>query len=88
MDLKKWRGMYDSYENVYKRFQNVYVFRQKHIPRIFRIPIYGPRVHEKYRKSVSFNHLPDRLVLVIHGAVRLRQVAYEATVPCVASIVN
>ena len=34
MDLKKWGGMYDSYEKRLQTFQNVYVFRQNipHIP--------------------------------------------------------
>ena len=54
MDLKKWGGMYDSYEtftNVSERLR----ISSENIPHILRIPYYGPRVHEKYRKPVSFN---------------------------------
>ena len=50
MDLKKWGGMYDSYENVYKRFRT-FTYFVRNIPHILRIPYYGPRVHEKYRKA-------------------------------------
>ena len=36
------------------------------------------RSPEKYMKSVLSNHLPELYVLTIHGAVRLRQVAYDS----------
>ena len=42
--------LYDSYENVSKRFRT-FTYFVRNIPHILRIPYYGPRVHEKYRKA-------------------------------------
>ena len=68
----------------YKRFpKNVPNFIRKHSSHNSHRTT-GPR---KYMKAVSFQSLPEVHVLTIfHGAVRLRQRAYEAHVPmCVAS---
>ena len=65
MDLKKWGGMYDSYENVSKRFRTFTYFVRTFLTYLS-MDLGSTRNIER---SVSSNHLPDRLVLVIHGAV-------------------
>ena len=83
MDLKKWGGMYDSYENVSERFRTFTYFVRTFLTYLS-TDLGSTRNIET---SVSSNRLPKRLVLVIHGAVWAEaHVAYEATVPCVAGI--
>ena len=83
MDLKKWGGMYDSYENVSERFRTFTYFVRTFLTYLS-MDLGSTRNIER---SVSSNRLPKRLVLVIHGAVWAEaHVAYEAAVPCVAGI--
>ena len=65
MDLKKWGGMYDSYENVSKRFRTFTYFVRTFLTYLS-MDLGSTRNIER---SVSSNRLPKRLVLVIHGAV-------------------
>ena len=65
MDLKKWGGMYDSYENVSERFGTFTYFVRTFLTYLS-MDLGSTRNIER---SVSSYHLPDRLVLVIHGAV-------------------
>ena len=61
-DLKKWGGMYDSYENVSKRFRTFTYFVRTFLTYLS-MDLGSTRNIER---SVSSYHLPDRLVLVIH----------------------
>ena len=65
MDLKKWGGMYDSYENVSERFGTFTYFVRTFLTYLST----DLRSTRNIERSVSSNRLPKRLVLVIHGAV-------------------
>ena len=61
MDLKKWGGMYDSYENVSERFGTFTYFVRTFLTYLS-TDLGSTRNIER---SVSSNRLPNRLVLVI-----------------------